>query len=180
MSVSSLQTSITYATNGTQASFAIPYYFIQQQDILVQSTDSTGNVITYNLNFDYVINGVTNVIGDYPNGGTIVFNTPPPTGLTLLIQRITTRTQEVQLVDGSVFNAAILNHVFDKEMLLIQEGFISGYKGLALGPPTSSNISYAIGDFFKNANPIPGYMWGWICTQAGPPGVWNSLLVISL
>lgn len=179
MSVSSLYSFITYTTDGINGSYPIPYYFINQQDILVQSVDSTNNIITYNLNSDYQIAGIQNLVGDYPNGATVNFNNVPAANLTLLITRVTQRTQEVLLVDNGLFTAEIINHVHDKLMLLIQEGFVVGYLGMAFGPPTSSQIAYKIGDWFKNANPVGGGVFGWVCTQAGPPGTWNGFGLIS-
>ena len=180
MAVSSLVTNITYVASGASSSFVVPFYFISQNDLLVQSIDSLGNVLTYALNTDYVINGTTNLFGDYNNGGLVVFNAPPAAGLTILITRNTPRNQAVLLIDGQPYTADTFNHVFDKLTLITQESIIPGYKGLALGPPTAVTATYQLGDWFKNANPIPGGVFGWECTTLGAPGTWRAIAPISL
>jgi hypothetical protein len=178
MSVSSLVTKILYVTDGITGAWPIPYYFIQPQDLLVQTLNpNTSTITNYTLNTHYTVTGVTNLVGDYINGGTLTFNTVPASGLILLIQRVSARTQEVLLVDNIIFNASILNHVHDKAVLLAQEGFIDGYLGIALGPPALGFPTYQYGNWFKNGNPQPGQMFGWILTE---DNVWNAFRNISL
>jgi len=172
MSVTSITSSQLYLADGSTTTFPFLNYFINQQDLLVQSIDGVGNVTTYNLNSDFVVTGTPNAIGDYPTGANIVFNVAPIAGLQLQIQRITNRTQDVVFFNNGPLTADVLNHALDKLTLLVQEGFIEGYKGTALGPPTSSTILYLQGDWYKNSNPTPGYVWGWTCTTGGSPGIW--------
>jgi hypothetical protein len=184
MSVSGVATSVSYVANGTQDHFAIPFYFIQESDLHVQSIDSNGTVINYVLNSDYTISGTADLFGDFNNGATLIFNTPPASGLIILIQRVTARTQTVVLTDNGPFTADTLNHIFDKLTLITQEsilgGVSNGYQGLALGPPTGTDISYLVGDWFKNARPTPGGVFGWECTTAGAPGTWRDFGPISV
>lgn len=173
MAVQSVITSITYTAAGG-ASFAVPFYFISQGDLFVQSIDSLGNVITYVLNGDYTITGTPNAFGDYNNGGNVVFNIAPPNGFTILIVRNTPKTQTVVLIDNSPFTADTFNHVFDKLTLIAQEEGVTGFLGIALGPPTIG--VFTPGQFFKNGNPAPGAPWGWVYTTGG----WRDFADISL
>lgn len=180
MSVVGQGTSITYVASGVATQFNFPYYFINQNDLLVQSIDPSGNVVTYALNTDYSISGTPNLIGDYDSGANVVFVNPPANGLLIAIIRITQRTQLVDFQDGVAFTAETLNHIIDKLTLMAQENVIPGFKGLALGPPTSAAVAYVQDDWFKNVNQVAGGVWGWVCVTAGNPGTWRAFAPVSL
>jgi len=177
MSVTSTESAHAYVSDGFNTSYSFPNYFINQQDLLVQGLDPSGAVFTYEINADYVVSGVTNLVGDYPSGANVIFNVAPLAGTQVLIQRITNRTQDVLFFNNGPLTAEVLNHALDKLTLIVQEGFISGYLGVALAPPTFGYPTYPYGSWYKNGNPIAGQMFGWILTM---DNVWNAFGNISL
>lgn len=56
------------------------------------------------------------------------------------------------------------------------EGFVSGQNIIMLGTaaPTSTRMSWSVGDRVINSAPAVGQPKGWICTVAGSPGTWVS------
>lgn len=181
MSVTTTATFITYNADGSTVTWAVPFYFINPSDLLVQRLDnSTGIVTQYNLTTDYNVTGTPDVFGDYNNGGNVVFNVAPPTNGILLISRQTQRTQSIVFTDFGAFTADNFNHAFDKLTLISQEIVIPGFRGLALGPPTTNvGIAYNAGDWLKNASPVAGGAWGWITPLGGTPGLWYDFAPIS-
>jgi hypothetical protein len=164
MSVVSQVTSISYAADGTNRTFGFPYYFINQDDLLVQQTTPAGTVINNTLNTDYLISGTPNIQGDYPSGANVVFNLSavPAGGNTVFIGRHTDKTQLINYIDNSPFTADSLNHALDKLTLEIQE-ILTNFGGIAIGPPSGS---YPVGTWWINANPIAGGPFGWVvCTD---------------
>lgn len=170
MSVVSQETNVQYVTDGSTAVFGVPFYFVQPQDLLVQSIDQNGIVVTYGLTTNYFVQGTTDIFGWYPNGGVVNFIQPLPANLVLLIGRSTPRIYNNLFTDGFPFTAQSVNHSYDKLTLVDQELTDVQYLGLALGPPTIDNVNYLIGNWFKNARPTLQGPYGWVCIQSGYPG----------
>lgn len=170
MSVTSQETNIQYVTDGNTAVFNVPFYFVQPQDLLVQSIDQTGIVITYGLSTNYFVQGTTDIFGWYPNGAVVNFEAPLPANLVLLIGRSTPRIYTNLFTDGFPFTAQSVNHSYDKLTLVDQELTDVQYLGLALGPPSIDNVNYLVGNWFKNARPTLQGPYGWVCVQSGYPG----------
>jgi hypothetical protein len=73
---------------------------------------------TLDLNSDYTIDdGDVNTAG----GGDVVLTDPLPTGTNLFLIRDTTKTQLVNIEEGSPFPAAVVTKVFDRLTMMIQE-----------------------------------------------------------
>lgn len=67
MTVSSETNRVSYIGSGTFGPFSIPFYFLENDDLLVlKETISTGAIVTLAINTDYTISGA----GD-PNGGSL-------------------------------------------------------------------------------------------------------------
>ena len=181
MAVNSTASYITYSANGSQSLFPFPYYFISQQDLMVQGL-LAGAVINYTLNNDYSVIGTPNTFGDYNTGANIQFNVAPAAGTVILISRNTPKTQTVILIDNAAYTADTFNHVFDKLTLIAQETGIGGstnnFLGVSLGKPTSG--TYLAGNWYQIVPAIPGASFGIVCTTAGSPGIWNDFGDISL
>ena len=165
MPVTQQNIAISYRADGSSTSFLFPYYFINQTDLLIQQITGSGAVITNAINTDYSISGTPNTFGDYPTGANVVFNSPPTSGNTINIVRLTAKTQLVQFIDNSPFTADSINHVIDKLTLIVQELF-GQFQGTVSAPPTTG--TYAVGNWWLNSNPQPGGSWGWVCTSSTP------------
>ena len=170
MSVTSQETNIEYITDGFVGTFAVPFYFVQPQDLLVQSLNGSGTVTDYAVTTDFAVQGIVDIFGWFSNGANIVFNNVPNAGLTLLIARSTPRIYTNLFMNGWPFTAESLNHSYDRLTLIDQELTDIMYLGLALGPPILNNVNYQIGNWFKNARPTLQGPYGWVCVQGGFPG----------
>lgn len=122
MTVASTAVPVQYAGNGVTTTFAFSYFFTAQSDLVVYLTDSsTPPVITKKtLVTDYTITGTQAANGTYPNGGSVVFGTPPPTGTTVTILSDPPETQSTHWVDNDPDPAAVKELAFDKLTLLVQ------------------------------------------------------------
>lgn len=175
MSVTSQETNVQYITDGSVTSFPVPFYFVEPQDLLVQTLDGMGNVITYSYTTDFTVQGTVDIFGWYSAGAVITFHTPPITNQSLLISRSTPRVYTNLFTNGQPFTTEAVNHSYDKLTLIDQELTDPNFLGLALGPPTIDNVNYLIGNWYKNAAPRPQEPFGWIAIQNGFPGpsVWT-------
>lgn len=55
------------------------------------------------------------------------------------------------------------------------EGQCAAVTNATLAPPTQG--TYAQGDFVRNAKPVAGAPFGWVCTAGGNPGTWKPVLI---
>jgi hypothetical protein len=99
---------VQYGGDGSRTTFPFPFPLLASDDLLVfiGQTQGTGFSITG--------------IGD-PDGGEVVFNTPPAAGTTITLLRRTESIRETEFVDGGPFRASAINAELDRIMLLIQE-----------------------------------------------------------
>ena len=176
MAVSSLISYVIYTPDGAQTSFSFPYYLYSISDLQVINKDGT----EYGLVTDFFLSESPDAFGSYPSGVTINFHFAPP-AVDLLIQRRTSKVQDIEFTDNGPFTAAAVNHALDHLVLMIQDTqpgiFASGsFKGMAFAPPTGITQLYVNGDWFKNADlrttPAENQPWGWVCVGAGTPGSW--------
>jgi hypothetical protein len=170
MSVTTLETNIQYVADGNTTAFPVPFYFVEQQDLFVQSLDSLGNLVTYALTTNFSVTGTVDSFGWYSNGGVVNFNVPPEANLSVLIARVTPRLYTNLFTDGWPFTAESVNHSYDKLTLIDQELTDVMYLGLAFGAPAVNSVNYQVGNWFKNIQPSLDGPYGWVCVVAGYPG----------
>lgn len=122
MTVASTAIPVQYAGNGVTTTFAFSYFFTAQTDLVVYLTDSSiPPVITKKtLTTDYAVTGTQATNGTYPNGGSVVFGTAPPTGTTVTILSDPPETQSTHWVDADADPAAVKELAFDRLTLLVQ------------------------------------------------------------
>lgn len=95
MTVNTTTNRVSYAGNGTTKSFAVPFPFLADADLVVlERTDSTGAEVTKTLTTHYTVSGAGGV------SGTVAMLNAPATGVTLVIYRDPTLTQLVDLVSN--------------------------------------------------------------------------------
>ncbi|WP_342753731.1 hypothetical protein AAGQ96_12760 [Pantoea sp. MBD-2R] len=147
MTVSSTQSHIEYAGDGSTKVFSIPFRFLQNGDISVMVADSDGNISTPTNGADFSVSGAG---GD---GGVVTFNTAYPSGYNILLYRDPPATQETKYYENGKFPAASHEAALDKLTMLIQE---RGWKfdSLALKRP-SVFASYYDAEQNRIANVAP-------------------------
>lgn len=137
MSVNTTTSRITYAGNGVTLAFAFPYYFLQQQDLVVILTDSLGNETTQVLGTNYTVANA-----GVQSGGTVTMVVAPAIGYTLVILRDASEVQNLTLVENDPLPAAEVENAFDLLTMLVQrirdlisralvlpDGFASSFTG---------------------------------------------------
>jgi hypothetical protein len=99
-----------YSGNGSTTTFAIPFSFDSNSEVVVVLRSSAGVETTQTYTTHYTISG-TNV----------VMVTAPASGAKLLIIRSIPYTQATDLVSGGTYAANDLEAAFDKSLKLIQQ-----------------------------------------------------------
>lgn len=114
MTISSTQTKEIYQGNGTSSHFAIPFMFINDEDIEVYlGDDETESKLTSST--DYQLSGA-----GAPHGGNCTLTTPPASHEVLVIRRKPAITQEVDYVENDAFPAATHEGALDKLTMICQ------------------------------------------------------------
>ena len=117
MTVSSQTNSVTYAGDGATTEFAVPYYFLADDHLLVISIlVSTGAETVLVLNSDYSVAGEGN-----PAGGEVTTVVPPDIGRNLEIRRVVPLTQETDYVSNDAFPAESHERALDKLTMVDQQ-----------------------------------------------------------
>lgn len=158
MTVSSTTTKASYSGNGSTTVFAVPFYFLQNADLLVILRSSAGVETTQVLGTNYSVTGAGN-----ENGGSLTMTVAPPTGTTLTILRNAAATQETDLLPNDRLPAESLETALDKLTMLVQQldeesarylkvALTDSTAGTTL--PTSSSRANKFLFFDNNGNPI--------------------------
>jgi len=121
MGVSSLINRVAYSGNGVTTSFSFPYYFFETSDLKVyEFVTATGIATLKSLGADYSVSGTPNSQGLYPNGGSVVMDEAPETGVVLIIYRDPPRVQDYSLLYNSEISSFALVQQMDYLTLLVQ------------------------------------------------------------
>lgn len=124
MTVSTTTSLVSYTGNGATTEFPVPFKFLDDADLRV-SVD--GIVQTFTT--DYSVTGA----GD-ESGGTVSMLSAPDNGDTVLIERVMTPTQSVDLITGGAFRAQTHEDVFDRLTMLVQQLYSDMIRALKLEP----------------------------------------------
>lgn len=116
MTVSSSASDQPYTGNGATVAFAVPFYFLEDTDLVVQVTDADGAVHTKVLGTDYTVAGA----GD-ETGGTVTFVAAPASGTTVDIARTVPITQLAEYVQNTPFPASTQERALDKLTMICQQ-----------------------------------------------------------
>lgn len=123
MTIQSQTTRVDYTGNGATTNFSVPFYWLQDTDLLVIRTDSSftpPTVATLALGTDYVVTGSGN-----QSGGSITTTAAPTATQKLAILRNVPFTQLTHYVPNDPFPAASHEQALDKltmEMQQLNEG----------------------------------------------------------
>tara|TARA_Y100000310_G_scaffold344706_1_gene458914 strand:+ start:196 stop:1605 length:1410 start_codon:yes stop_codon:yes gene_type:complete len=124
---------IQYSGSGSTGPFSVPYVFVDDTDLTVIKTDSSGVDTTLTITTHYTVSGG----GTPPASGSITLVTALAVGETLTIVRNTARTQEVDYVENDNFSAETHEGALDKLTLLMQELNLSSDRAVTLADSSS-------------------------------------------
>jgi hypothetical protein len=148
MTVSTTTNKVTYAGNGSTASFAIPFPFTAAEDIQVVLSTPEGET-GLALGTDYLLSGM-----GQPSGGTCGLTAPPAWGETLVIRRDPAIIQEVDYIENDAFPAETHEAALDRLTMICQ----------ALDERLDRTLSFRVSSAVTGVNmpePDPGRLLGW-------------------
>jgi hypothetical protein len=109
---------VQYNCNGTTTAYTYPFEILEDDDLLVIATTSSGVESTLVLNTDYTVAGEGT-----STGGTLTLTAGSkcPSGYTLTMLRNVELQQQTDYVDGASFSAESLENAIDKQTLIQQQ-----------------------------------------------------------
>jgi hypothetical protein len=116
MTISTTIIKNSYSGNNSTTVFAYTFEIAANTEIQVIIRASTGTETVKSLTTDYTVSGVGSA-----TGGNVTMVSPPATGETLVIRRVTPKTQTVDLVENDPFTAETVEGAFDKAIAVTQE-----------------------------------------------------------
>jgi hypothetical protein len=121
MTVSSDTSRASYSGDGSTVTFAVPFYFLNDSDLLVVHRDVDGVETTWTLNTHYTVSGA----GDPAGGSITVKTTPtdytPAASERVVILRYVDITQETDYVENDAFTAEAHERALDKLTMINQQ-----------------------------------------------------------
>jgi len=133
MTVSSTTSKVIYSGNGSTTVFAVPFMFLEAEDIEVTLFDTNGVGHAQVLGSDFQLSGV----GEQ-TGGVCTMSRIPENGQTLVVRRSPAITQEVDYVENDAFPAATHEAALDKLTMVCQD------LSERLGRSITFNVSSAV------------------------------------
>lgn len=113
--VASTTTSVSYSGDDNTTVFAYTFKIFQSDDLEVWFYDSDTELETEQTT-GFTVSGV-----GVATGGNVTFSTAPSSTTTILLRRITERTQETDLIPNARISAATLEDQYDKLAMMVQE-----------------------------------------------------------
>jgi hypothetical protein len=108
-----------YDGDDSEDTFTFSWRILAKTDLVAKVlTVASGVVVDLVVDTDFTIDPVWI---DAPGGGQVVLTAPVATGDRLFLIRDTSKTQLVNIVEGSPFPAAAVTKVFDRLTMMIQE-----------------------------------------------------------
>lgn len=116
MTVSSQTSSVSYLGDGVTTLLPVPYYFLEQTDLVVTRVNVDTSVNTLILGSDYSVSGA-----GVQSGGAVAMFAPPLAGVQIIINRVVPVTQETDYVANDPFPAESHERALDKLTMLAQQ-----------------------------------------------------------
>lgn len=127
MPIQSQYTPDVFTGDGVEDTFTFTFRILAKADLIAITRDAADIVTVLELNSDYTI---ANSDVDAAGGGDVVLTDPLGDGTKIFLVRNTTRTQLVNIEEGSPFPAAVVTKVFDRHLMMIQELYYKMRKAL--------------------------------------------------
>ena len=115
MSLSSTTTRVAYAGNGVTTAFSFPYPFQSSTDLVVLSVSALGVETVLTLTTNYTVTGA-----GLDAGGTVTILVAPASGVSVVIYRSPTLTQDLDLKDNQVLPPLTMEKALDKQAMISQ------------------------------------------------------------
>ena len=137
MTVSSSTSRVSYAGNGTTTVFAVPFYFLANNQLSVSLWSSAGVETVQVLGTNYSVAGAGVL-----TGGTITMTVAPASGTSLVITRAVPLTQETDLQPNDRLPAETLEQSIDKLTMITQQNAENANRAIRspLSDPTSIDM----------------------------------------
>lgn len=134
---------IQYSADGSQKAFAFPFGVLEADDLLVyiDQLPATG----------YAVSGLND-----PEGGSVVFATPPVAGSTITLVRRTPATRSTRFEDGGPFRAAAINAELNRLLFLSQEDRAETARALR-AQPFDATLDLRLPPSAERANRLLGF-----------------------
>ncbi|MFH4822966.1 hypothetical protein ABCG99_01330 [Klebsiella pneumoniae] len=132
MTVSTQVSRNEYTGNGATTQYDFTFRILDKSHLLVQTMDTSENIVTLTLGTDYTVTGVNRY-----NGGKVVLTSALPAGYKISIERSTPVTQEASIRNQGGFFPEIHEDALDKLTMLVQQAY-GWWSGLSLRKPSCS------------------------------------------
>ncbi|UXZ62591.1 tail fiber domain-containing protein [Burkholderia multivorans] len=116
MTVTSDIQDVSHATDGVSVDFAIPFYFLSNEHIVVDKIDANGGLTQLTYGTDFTLSGAGN-----PKGGTLTTLSVIGAGFDLHIYRVVPETQETEYQQNDPFPAKTTEKALDKLTMIAQQ-----------------------------------------------------------
>jgi len=133
MTVTSTNQKVSFSGNGSTTVFAYNFKIFAQTDLLVILRSATGTETTQQLTSNYTVSGV-----GATSGGNVTMGVAPPSGTTLVIQRVQPQLQGLDLVPNDPFPAQSMEDALDKLVFNVQS--LNEEVGRAIKASTTNTI----------------------------------------
>jgi hypothetical protein len=150
MTVTATTSRVSYAGNGSTKTFAVPFYFLQNADLVVIRRTSPNVDVTLTLTTDYTVAGAGNLAG-----GSITLTTAPSLTQTIVIYRDPPVTQITDYQANDPFPAETHERALDKLTMIAQRLKELGDRSFRLSDGYSGSASTALPD--PEANKVIGW-----------------------
>ncbi|HHS8841278.1 TPA: phage tail fiber protein [Klebsiella pneumoniae] len=130
MTVSTQVSRNEYTGNGATTQYDFTFRIFDKSHLLVQTMDTSENIVTLTLGTDYTVTGVNRY-----NGGKVVLTSALQTGYKISIERSTPVTQEASIRNQGGFFPEIHEDALDKLTMLVQQAY-GWWSGLSLRKPS--------------------------------------------
>lgn len=118
MTVPSTKNVKTHLGNGVTTVFPFDFRIFQAEDLEVSLTLADDTIVPWTLGTDYT---VAEKWEDVQSGGEIIATAAPDDGTTLVIRRVLEPLQETDLRNQGAYYAEVVERVFDRLTMLIQQ-----------------------------------------------------------
>lgn len=156
MTVSSTVNHVEYTGAGTTGPFSVPFYFLNDSDLIVTLVDSDGVETVQTITTHYTVSGAGN-----SSGGSVTTVTAVSASEKIRIERDPALTQTLDLVAGDSFPVDSVEREFDKSRMisqrhrqLLNRAAKSPYGETGITLPASATRAGKVLSFDESGNPV--------------------------
>ena len=144
MTVSSSASTASFPGNGVTTVFPLPFRFFSNSDVEVSLLNVASGVVTpQSIGTNYTLSGAGDPEVDGNANSTLTMLVAPPSGVTLIVERVMDAVQQTDIINQARFFPEIHENVFDRLVMLIQQN--ASVIGRALLRPIGKDYFDALG-----------------------------------